>query len=63
MDPDATWAIIVDPSATASERDMAALDMLVWLLRDGFTPAASTREGAIAVCRQRLVESIEDAGE
>lgn len=49
MDPNATWKII-GSGADLDERAQAALDLLVWLARDGFAPDGVTRTRAVHDC-------------
>jgi hypothetical protein len=47
MDPDACYAIFCDGDASDDERADAAEDLLEWLGRGGFAPAAMPGEGLL----------------
>lgn len=64
MDPDATLAIVNDEAADAEDRDFAALELLVWLAKDGALPiwmggGLRPRADLIERCELRLTGAIE----
>jgi hypothetical protein len=61
MDPDATWAIILDDSLDTRDRIDATEDLHRWIARGGFLPSDATEspEHFLAGLRQTRIALIE----